>query len=61
MVHIIIGLFIMALGVWGLYDEYYYVVDFLKGSLPLVLMGGGLLATLAGCVPQKQEEEAGNE
>jgi len=51
----------MALGVWGLYDEYYYVVDFLKGSLPLVLMGGGLLATLAGCVPQKQEEEAGNE
>ncbi|GFK92283.1 magnetosome protein MamI-1 [Fundidesulfovibrio magnetotacticus] len=57
MVHIILGLLLMALGVWGLYDEYYYVVDFLKGSIPLALMAGGLLAALAGFVPVKQEEE----
>ena len=61
MVHIILGLFVMALGVWGLFDEYYYVVDFLKGSIPLALMAGGLLATLAGFVPQKLEEDAADE
>ena len=54
--HIFVGLFMVALGVWGLFEEYYFVIDFLKGFGPIVLIAGGLLATLAGCVPPKSEE-----
>jgi hypothetical protein len=50
MMHVIIGLFFIALGVWGVFDEWYYVVDFLKGSGSLVLILGGLLAIFAGAV-----------
>ena len=46
----------IALGVWGLFEEYYFVVDFLKGFGPIFLIAGGLLAALAGCVPPKSEE-----
>ncbi len=60
MAHIVGGLLILALGIWGLYYEYYYVVDFLKGGIPIVLMLGGLLATLAACVRQKDEEGEAN-
>jgi len=35
MLHIILGLFFIALGIWGLFDEYYYVADFVKGGLPV--------------------------
>ena len=60
MAHIVGGLLILALGIWGLYDEYYYVVDFMKGGIPIILMLGGLLATLASCVRQKNEEDNTN-
>ncbi len=53
MLHIIFGLFLIALGIWGLYDEYYYVADIIKGGLPIVLMLLGLVATLAGFIPPK--------
>jgi hypothetical protein len=58
MLHIILGLFFLALGIWGIYDEYYYVADIVKGGLPICMMLIGLLATLAGFVPPKTEEEA---
>jgi hypothetical protein len=35
MLHIILGLFFIALGIWGLFDEYYYVADSFKGGLPI--------------------------
>lgn len=57
MTHIIVGLFLIALGIWGIFDEYYYVADFLKGGLPLLMVFLGLLATLAGFIPPKQKEE----
>jgi len=57
MTHIIFGLFFIALGIWGLFDEYYYVADFFKGGLPLLLIFLGLLATLAGFIPPKRKEE----
>ena len=60
MAHIVGGLLILALGIWGLYDEYYYVVDFMKGGIPIILMLGGLLATLASCVRQNNEEDNAN-
>ncbi len=61
MVHIILGLFFFALGIWGIFDEYYYVADIVKGGLPLCMMLVGLLATLAGVVPPKSKEVSGNE
>jgi len=57
MVHIIIGLFAIALGIWGLFDEYYYVADFVKGSIPIVFMLLGLIAALAGIIPPREMEE----
>lgn len=57
MVNIILGLFFIALGIWGLFDEYYYVADFLKGSFPILLMLSGLVATLAGFMPPTENEE----
>ncbi|WP_043601177.1 magnetosome protein MamI [Solidesulfovibrio magneticus] len=53
MTPIVLGLLCIALGLWGIYDMYYYVMDVVKGGLPLLCMIGGLLAALAGCVPQK--------
>lgn len=58
MANIILGLFFLALGIWGLFDEYYYVADFVKGGLPLVLMLSGLVATLAGFIPPTKKEES---
>ena len=57
MVEIVLGLFLIALGIWGVYDEYYYVADFVKGGLPVVLILVGLLATLAGVTPLQCEED----
>jgi len=48
MMHIIIGLFFIALGIWGVFDEWYYVVDFVKGGTAIFLIIGGLVSTLAG-------------
>jgi hypothetical protein len=56
MMEIVLGLFLLALGIWGLFDEYYYVLDFLKGGLPVTLMAGGLLAALAGSIPYTEKE-----
>ncbi|MBI5481364.1 MAG: hypothetical protein HY906_21070 [Deltaproteobacteria bacterium] len=48
MMHIILGLFFVALGIWGIFDEWYYVLDCLKGGGSLVLLVAGLIAMIAG-------------
>ncbi|HUV49752.1 MAG TPA: hypothetical protein VMW78_01855 [Anaerolineae bacterium] len=60
MLQIILGLFFIALGIWGFFDEYYYVADFIKGGLPVLMILLGLLATLAGVIPPKAREESTN-
>lgn len=55
MISIVLGLFFVALGIWGVVDQYYYVADLLRGSLPLALMGLGMVAVLAGCMPAERE------
>jgi len=57
MLHIVLGLFFIALGIWGLFDEYYYVADFFKGGLPVLLMLSGLIAIAAGYAPPREKEE----
>jgi hypothetical protein len=57
MISIILGLFFIALGIWGLFDEYYYVADVIKGGLPVLLMLSGIIATLAGIIPPTEKEK----
>jgi hypothetical protein len=57
MLHIIIGLLFVALGIWSIFDEYYYVSDFIKGGFPLLLIVSGLMATLAGFIPPEISKE----
>jgi len=62
MMHIIIGLFFIALGVWGVFDEWYYVVDFIKGSGSVLLILVGAIAIFAGAAgPLRKPEENGDE
>ena len=53
MLHIILGLFFIALGIWGVYDEWYYVVDFIKGFFSIFLVLFGLVGIMAGIVGSK--------
>ena len=58
MIHIIFGLFFISLGIWGIFDEWYYVVDFLKGFSAVALLIGGMLAILVGVLnPQTENGE----
>ncbi len=46
--HIVSGLVLLAVAVYGFYDEYYAVLDFVKGALPLGMVGAGSVAVLSG-------------
>ena len=37
-----------VLGIFGLYDEYYAVIDFLHGFIPLFLFTTGIIAVISG-------------
>lgn len=62
MMHIIFGLFFIALGIWGVFDEWYYVIDFVKGSSSVVLVALGIFGIFAGVAGAKtpaQDDESG--
>lgn len=44
MVQVIVGLFLIALGIWSLFDEWYFVVDFIIGIGPILTLLIGLLS-----------------
>jgi len=44
---ILSGLF-LVLGFYGLYDEYYAVIDFFHGFIPLFLVFAGIIAIIYG-------------
>jgi hypothetical protein len=46
--HIVGGLILLALGVYGFYDEYFAVLDFSKGALPVAMVATGTIAVLSG-------------
>ena len=54
MMHVIAGLFLIAFGIWGVMDEWYYALDFLKAAGSLALTGAGLLALLGGVFGQRR-------
>jgi len=38
----------LIVGLYGLYDEYYAVLDFIYGFMPLFLLFGGIIAVVHG-------------
>jgi len=56
------GLISIIVGIWGLMSWWYSFVILLKGSIPLILVLGGLAALFAGisevkdCMQAKKEE-----
>jgi hypothetical protein len=46
--HIVFGLALLAFAVYGFYDEYYAVMDFFKGAVPVGLIGLGTVAVWSG-------------
>ncbi len=46
--HIVAGLVLLALAVYGFYDEYFAVLDFTKGALPVAMVVIGTIAVLSG-------------
>jgi len=51
--HLLGGAVALGLGLYGVYDEYFTVIEFLKGSLQPLLMFGGIVAVLAGILGEK--------
>ncbi|MBF0607168.1 MAG: hypothetical protein SFH39_13135 [Candidatus Magnetobacterium sp. LHC-1] len=48
MLSIVFGLIAICLGLWGLSNYWWYIVDVFVGILPLFLIFGGFIAVLAG-------------
>lgn len=46
--NIIVGAFFLFIGLYGLYDEYYAVVDFFNGGIPPLLILVGIVSVLNG-------------
>jgi hypothetical protein len=46
--HIVFGLALLTISVYGFYDEYYAVLDFVKGVVPIGMVGAGGVAVLGG-------------
>jgi len=51
--HIVIGMTALGLGIYGVYDEYFVVIEFLKGVIQPVAFLIGLIAILAGLLARK--------
>ncbi|MEI8346926.1 MAG: hypothetical protein WCG27_05635 [Pseudomonadota bacterium] len=47
-IHVGIGVFFLVNGIYGVYDEYISVIDFLKGASPLIFLAIGGVALVAG-------------
>ncbi|MBF0397602.1 MAG: hypothetical protein HQK78_12560 [Desulfobacterales bacterium] len=47
-INLILSIVFLLLGGYGLYDEYYAVVDFISGFLPVFLVIGGVAGVVHG-------------
>jgi len=56
MKHIILGLIGISVGLWGIIVNWYQFLDLLWVLIPMALLGGGIVALLAGISNFKKEE-----
>ncbi len=47
------GVIALGLGVFGIYDEYFTVIEFIKGVMQPIFVFGGLTAILSGLLTSK--------
>lgn len=43
-----LGVILLGVGIYGFFDEYYAVLDFFKGSVPLFMLMIGMISVVAG-------------
>ena len=53
--HIVIGVAALSVGIIGIYDEYFTVVEFIKGFLQPLFAVIGFVAILSGLLSVKQK------
>lgn len=46
--HVVLGLVLLGVGIYGFFDEYYATLDFFKGSVPIALLIAGALSVVSG-------------
>ncbi len=46
--HVVVGLLLLGVGVYGFFDEYYATLDFFKGVVPPLLLIIGMVQVVAG-------------
>lgn len=46
--HLIAGVVLLVLGLYGAYDEFFNVIDFIKGASPVIFIICGIVALAAG-------------
>ncbi|MBF0299455.1 MAG: hypothetical protein HQK51_12090 [Oligoflexia bacterium] len=44
MIQVILGLFLLAFGLWGVFDSWNYILDFFNGVAPLIMIVVGILS-----------------
>lgn len=47
-INLVVAVVFLGIGLYGLYDEYYTVVDFLHGLFPPLFIVGGLVCVIYG-------------
>lgn len=45
---VILGVALLGIGIYGYFDEYFAVLDFIKGAVPPVLLLAGITAVVTG-------------
>ncbi len=56
MLHIVIGIVAIFMGLWGITKNWYMFLDMVGILVPLVLIGFGIVALLAGIRASKKIE-----
>ncbi len=46
--HVIFGLVLLGVGIYGFFDEYFAVLDFFKGAVPPALLFAGMVSVVSG-------------
>ncbi len=57
MIHIVSGLTLLGLGIWGVVDQWYYIVDLFSGAGPVALVLFGAFAIWVSIMSENNENK----
>jgi len=55
MLHIVVGIVAIVIGLWGIARNWYMFIDILVAIIPLIIVGFGIVALLAGIRSMKKK------